>query len=61
MHKEGKNKKGLATGLGVGLGCTFVLPVIGLALLAIKGGDAKIESNTSLPAVFVASDYETGE
>lgn len=61
LQKEGKNKKGLAIGLGVGLGCTIVLPVVGLALLAIKGGDAKIESNTLLPAVFVASDYEIDE
>lgn len=60
LQKEGDNKKGLAIGLGVGLDYTF-LPGVGLAFLAIKGGEAKIESNTLLPAVFVASDYEIEE
>lgn len=60
LNKEGENKKGLAIGLGVGLGCTF-LPFIGLAFLGIKGEEAKIESNTLLPVVFIVSDYEIGE
>lgn len=60
LQKEGKNKKGLAIGLGVGLGYTF-LPGVGLAFLAIKGDDAKIESNELIPVVFIASDYEIDE
>ena len=57
VSESGEDKKGLAIGLGVGLGCTF-LPGVGLAFLAIKGGKAIIESNTVIPTVFVMDDYE---
>lgn len=54
---EGDDKKGLAIGLGVGLGLTF-LPFVGFAFLAIKGNQAVIPSNTLIPNVFVMNDYE---
>lgn len=50
---EGKNKRGLAIGLGVGLGCTFFLTP-GIACLAIKGGQAEISPNETIPGVRVA-------
>ena len=53
---EGNDKKGLSSGLGVGLGLTF-LPVVGFAFLAIKGEQAVIENNTIIPTVFVMNDY----
>ena len=56
MDAEGDNKKGLAIGLGVGLGLT-VLPGIGFAFLAIKGEQAVIPANTVIPNVFVMNDY----
>lgn len=56
ISDEGESKKGLAVGLGVGLGLTF-LPFIGFAFLAIKGEKATIESNTIIPNVFVMNDY----
>ncbi len=55
---EGKNKKGLAIGLGVGLGW-FAWPL--LSLLAIKGGQGTIEKGTLIPNVMVASDYQIDE
>lgn len=55
---EGKNKKGLAIGLGVGLGW-FVWPL--LSLLAIKGGQGSIEKGTLIPNVMVANDYQIDE
>ena len=60
IAKEGTNQKGLSIGLGVGLGVTF-LPFVGFAFLAIKGHDAKIESNTIIPNVFVMNDYTIAE
>ena len=56
ISDEGNSKKGLAVGLGVGLGLTF-LPFVGFAFLAIKGEKATIESNTIIPTVFVMNDY----
>ena len=56
IDSEGDNKKGLAIGLGVGLGLTF-LPFVGFAFLAIKGEQAKIQSDTIIPNVFVMNDY----
>ncbi len=56
ITREGKDKKGLAIGLGVGLGCFTAGPL--LALLAIKGGQAVIPVNTVLNNVTVADDYE---
>ncbi len=53
---EGNDKKGLSSGLGVGLGLTF-LPGVGFAFLAIKGEEAVIENNTIIPTVFVMNDY----
>ena len=53
--ETGKNKKGLAIGLGVGLTFTF-LPIIGLAFLSIKGESATIEAGT-ISNVFVMNDY----
>lgn len=58
INAEGKNKKGLAIGLGVGTGATIILPVIGLAFLAIKGGNATIPANTLLNNVITGADYE---
>ena len=52
--EEGQEKKGLAIGLGVGLG---FFTLIGFACLAIKGGQATIESNTLIPNVFIMNDY----
>lgn len=51
----GKDNKGLAIGLGVGLGVTF-LPVIGFAFLAIKGEPGIIEPSI-ISNVFVMNDY----
>ena len=53
---EGNDKKGLSSGLGVGLGLTF-LSGVGFASLAIKGEQAVIENNTIIPTVFVMNDY----
>lgn len=55
---EGKNKKGLAIGLGVGLGW-FAWPL--LSLLAIKGGQGVIEKGTLIQNVMVANDYQINE
>lgn len=55
---EGKNKKGLAIGLGVGLGW-FAWPL--LSLLAIKGGQGVIEKGTLIQNVMVANDYQIDE
>ena len=60
IDAEGDNKKGLAIGLGVGLGLT-VLPTVGFAFLAIKGGQAEIPSNTLISNVFVMNDYMIAE
>ena len=56
ISAEGQDKKGLAIGLGVGLGVTF-LPFVGFAFLAIKGEPAVVASNTIIPNVFVMNDY----
>lgn len=56
---EGDNKKGLAIGLGVGTAVTF-LPGIGLAFLAIKGGEATLPARTMLNTktyIIVGDDY----
>lgn len=54
ISDEGESKKGLAVGLGVGLG---FFTLIGFVCLAIKGEKATIESNTIIPTVFVMNDY----
>ena len=56
IDSEGDDKKGLAVGLGVGLGLTF-LPFVGFAFLAIKGEQAKIQSNAIISNVVVLNDY----
>lgn len=53
ITREGRNKKGMAIGLGVGLG-VFVWPC--LACLAIKGGHAVISEGTLTQNVFTAND-----
>lgn len=53
---EGDDKTGLAVGLGVGLGLTF-LPIVGFAFLAIKGEQASIQPNTIISNVFITNDY----
>lgn len=55
MAVEGKSKKGLAIGLGVGLG-VFCWPL--LSCLAIKGGQAEIPADTIINTAFVANNYE---
>lgn len=55
IDAEGDSKKGLAIGLGVGLGL-FFWPCLGC--LAIKGEQAVVESNTLINNVFVMNDYE---
>lgn len=55
-EEYGASKDGLALGLGVGLGLTF-LPVVGLAFLAIKGEEATISPNTRIPLVFTTETY----
>lgn len=55
FSETGKNNKGLAIGLGVGLGVTF-LPMVGFAFLAIKGEPAVIEPGI-ISNVFVINDY----
>lgn len=57
IASEGEDRKGLAIGLGVGLGLTF-LPIVGFAFLALKGDNAKIPVNTLVHSVFVMNDYE---
>lgn len=57
IASEGDDKKGLAIGLGVGLGLTF-LPFVGFGFLALKGENAKIPINTLIHNVFVMNDYE---
>ncbi len=57
LSAEGDARRGLALGLGLGFGLTCVLPVIGLSLLAIKGKNATIPSNTIMNYVYVTSDY----
>ena len=53
ISREGKNKKGLAIGLGVGLGI-FAWPC--LACLAIKGGEAEIPAGTLTTSVLTANE-----
>ena len=53
MNVEGRPKKGLAIGLGVGIGW-FVWP--GLACLAIKGEQAEIPSGTIVTNVMVGNN-----
>ena len=55
-YTEGVDNEGLAIGLGVGLGLTF-LPGVGFAFFAIKGEEATIAANNVIPAVFVLNDY----
>lgn len=56
LEAEGRNKRGLAIGLGVGLSVpTLCLPLLGL--LAIKGGQAVIEEGTSVRGIQVAEDF----
>lgn len=57
VEAEGVSKKGLAVGLGVGLGLTF-LPFVGLAFLAKKGGNAQINANAVISNAIVTGDYE---
>lgn len=57
LTATGQNKKGLAIGLGVGTGVTF-LPGIGLAFLAIKGGEAVIPTGSVANNVLVANNYD---
>ncbi|MEG1717293.1 MAG: hypothetical protein RRX93_07325 [Bacteroidales bacterium] len=47
LMEEGANREGLALGLGISFGL-IVLPLIGFALLAIKGNPAKIQAGTLL-------------
>ena len=56
LKTEGNDKRGLAIGLGVGLGVTF-LPFVGFAFFAIKGEQATIQPNTLISNVFVMNDY----
>lgn len=56
VSDEGDSKKGLALGLGFGLGLTF-LPFVGFAFLAIRGEQGSIADNTVMPSVFVMNDY----
>ena len=53
ISREGKNKKGLAIGLGVGLG-VFAWPF--LACLAVKGGEAVIPEGTLTTNVLTANE-----
>ncbi len=53
----GQSKKGLAIGLGVGLGVT-VLPGIGLGFLGIKGKEAILPSEMVINNIYVANTYE---
>lgn len=58
MEQTGKSKKGLAIGLGVGLG---LFTLVGLACLAIKGGKAEMPSGTVIPNVMVTNDYQVAD
>ena len=58
MSEEGQQRKGLAIGLGVGLGL-FFWPLI--SLLAIKGKQAVVEADTTIPNVMVTNDYLIAE
>lgn len=53
ISQEGKNKKGLAIGLGVRLG-VFAWPF--LACLAIKGGETVIPEGTLTTNVLTANE-----
>ena len=53
ISREGKNKRGLAIGLGVGLG-VFAWPF--LACLAVKGGEAVIPEGTLTTNVLTANE-----
>lgn len=56
ISREGKKKMGKALGLGLGLGIGLFCPPL-LAIMALKGGQAVVPSNT-VATVFVANDYE---
>lgn len=58
MSEEGQQRIGLAIGLGVGLGL-FFLPLV--SLLAIKGKQAVVEADTTIPNVMVTNDYLIAE
>lgn len=53
--ETGRNNKGLAFGLGIGLGVTF-LPMVGFAFLAIHGESATIEPGI-ISNIFIMNDY----
>ena len=53
IYKEGRNKKGTALGLGIGLGI-FCWPCLGC--LAIKGGEAEITEGTMTTNVITANE-----
>ena len=55
MSIEGDAKKGLAIGLGVGLGW-FFWP--GLGCLAIRGGQAEIPADTLINNIMVGNNYK---
>lgn len=56
LEDEGSNRIGLAIALAICLGFT-ILPLFGFFFLALKGKQAKIESNTIIPNVFVMNEY----
>ena len=58
ISEEGQQRIGLAIGLGVGLGL-FFLPLV--SLLAIKGKQAVVEADTTIPNVMVTNDYLIAE
>lgn len=56
VEVEGKNKRGLALGLGLGLGLTIVWPM--LFVMCKKGGQAKLDANTTYSNIYTAYDVD---
>lgn len=57
IEAEGESRRGLAIGLGVGLGVT-ALPYVGFIFLVLKGENAQIDANTIMNYVVVAGNYD---
>lgn len=56
VEVEGKNKRGVALGVGLGLGLTIVWPL--LFVMCKKGGQAVIDANTLYNNIYTAYDVD---
>lgn len=57
IEQDGENRQGVAIGLGVGLGLTF-LPLGGFFFLCIKGEKVDIPAGTTIFGVTIMDNYD---